>query len=36
MSLEALLASGLPPALRIKVPFAATDEDSPWRFEFDA
>lgn len=34
--MEALLASGLPPALRIKVPFAATDEDSPWRFEFDA
>ena len=34
--MEALLASGLPPALRIKVPFAATNEDSPWRFEFDA
>ena len=34
--MEALLSSGLPPALRIKVPFAATKEDSPWRFEFDA
>ena len=34
--MEALLSSGLPPALRIKVPFAATDVDSQWRFEFDA
>ena len=34
--MEALLSSGLPPALRIKVPFAATDADSQWRFEFDA
>jgi len=32
---ETFLSSGPPPALRIRVPFATTPDDSPWRFEFD-